>query len=176
MTLQRYVTFLFAATIGLAVSRPASADDDKKNDKPLDNKTFVEKAAGGGMAEVEMAKAAQTQAQNAAVKKFADRMVKDHTAINEELKTIAAGIPVTVPERLSDKCRDEIAAMQKLTGAAFDKAYMEQQVKAHQEAVDCFKKAGKEVSNMRLKEFIIKTLPTLEDHLKRAKKVRDQVQ
>jgi len=170
MSLLRICGLALALVIGPAAAR---ADDEK--DKPLDDKTFVEKAYGGGLAEVEISKTAQTSATNAAVKTCAERMIKDHTAWNEELKTIAAGIPVPVPDRVDDQCRKDLDKISKLSGAEFDKAFMDFQVKAHEEAVKCCKKADTALKNARLKEFAEKALPKLEEHLKLAKETRDQL-
>jgi len=151
------------------------AGDDKKDNKPLTDASFVEKATTVGLLEVELGKHGSTVGQNPDVKRFADRMVKDHTAANEELKTIAAGIPVTIPDRLDDTHQKKADELKKLNGAEFDKSYMELMVKGHEDAVEMFKKAETEVTNSRLKDFAKKTLPTLEEHLKLAKEVRDKV-
>src|SRR5262245_14702966 len=151
------------------------AGDDRKDDKPLTDAAFVEKAAAAGLMEVELGKHGQAVGQSVDVKRFADRMVKDHTAANEELKTIATGIPVAIPDRLDDTLRKKTDEMKKLNGAEFDRAYMEQMVKDHQEAVELFKRAANDVPNARLKDFAKKTLPTLEEHLKLAKEVKEKL-
>src|ERR1700730_8389759 len=63
---------------------PASSISDTLSQE---DKTFVREAAIGGMAEVELSKIAQ-KSENADVKSFADRMVRDHTAANEQLMAI----------------------------------------------------------------------------------------
>jgi putative membrane protein len=151
------------------------AGDDRKDDKPLTDASFVEKSITVGLLEVELGKYGSAVGQSPDVKRFADRMVRDHTAANEELKTIAAGIPVTVPDRLDDTHQKKADELKKLNGSEFDKAYMEQMVKDLEAAVELFKRAEKDVPNARLKDFAKTTLPTLEEHLKLAKEVKDRV-
>ena len=124
---------------------------------------------------VELGKHGSAVGQSPDVKRFADRMVKDHSAANEELKTIASGIPVAFPDRIDDTHQKKVDAMKKLNGAEFDKAYMEQMVKDHEAAVELFKKAEKEVPNGLLMDFAKKRLPTLEEQLKLAKDIQDKV-
>jgi putative membrane protein len=146
-----------------------------RDDKPLTDTTFVEKAATIGLIEVELGKLGSAVGQSPDVKRFADRMLRDHSAAYEELIVIATRIPVTFPNRLDDTHQKSVDAMKKLNGSEFDKAYMEQMVKDHEAAVDLFQKAEKDVSNSRLMDFAKKTLPTLEEQLKLAKEVRDKV-
>ncbi|HEX8489487.1 MAG TPA: DUF4142 domain-containing protein, partial [Chthoniobacterales bacterium] len=85
-----------------AKSDTAKADTTKKADKstpaPLNDKDkdFMQDAAKDGMMEVEMGKMGQKQAKNAEVKKFATRMVSDHSKANAELKALAKKKGVTL--------------------------------------------------------------------------------
>jgi putative membrane protein len=54
-------------------------------------KDFVDKAAAGGMFEVQVAQLALQKSQSSTVKSFAQRMVDDHTKVNDQLKQIAQG-------------------------------------------------------------------------------------
>jgi putative membrane protein len=132
------------------------------------DKTFVQKAAVGGMAEVELGKLAQQKASNDAVKQFAARMVDDHSKANDELKQIASAKGIEVPTDLDAKSRSELARLQKLSGAQFDRAYMDGMVADHKQDVAEFKKQSSSGRDSDLKAFAGKTLPTLADHLKMA--------
>src|SRR5262249_47368589 len=65
-----------------------------------DPQTFVKKAALGGMTEVEASKLAVSKAQDPQVRAFAQKMVKEHTAANDELKSLADKKGWTVPSSL----------------------------------------------------------------------------
>jgi putative membrane protein len=129
---------------------------------------FAKEAAIGGMAEVELGNLAKEKAASSDVKQFGERMAADHSKANDELKQWAQQKNVTLPAALDAKhtaLRDRLA---KLSGAAFDKAYMHEMVLDHQQDVAAFKKESTSGTDADLKAWAGKTLPTLQDHLKTA--------
>jgi len=129
---------------------------------------FVHEAAIGGMAEVEMGKLAADKASSADVKQFGQRMVDDHGKANDELKTFASQKGETIPTDLDATHKSTQARLSKLTGEAFDKAYMAEMVKDHDKDVAEFKHASTASADADLKAWAGKTLPTLEEHQKMA--------
>lgn len=162
---------VLTATVVLAMAAaPAFAKGHKgtKSGKAMSDQTFVTKAAEGGLAEVELGKLAQQKGTTDEVKNFGQRMVTDHSKANDELKTIAQNKKITLPSDLGthDKAtRDRLA---KLSGAAFDRAYMRTMLADHRKDVNEFKHESSMGKDADIKAFASKTLPTLEDHLKQA--------
>ncbi len=136
------------------------------------DKAFVKEAAIGGMAEVDLGTLAKEKASNPDVKQFGDRMVTDHSKANDELKQWAQQKNVTLPAEIDAKHKATHERLAKLSGAAFDKAYMADMVEDHVKDVAAFKKASTAAKDPDLKAFVTKTLPTLEDHLKQARDVQ----
>jgi putative membrane protein len=136
---------------------------------------FVRKAAQGGMAEVELGRLATSKASNEKVKQFGQRMVDDHSKANNELKEVASRKGVTLPTSLDAKDQSTKDKLSKLSGAEFDKAYMEDMVKDHKTDVSEFRKESNSGSDPDVKSFASKTLPTLEEHLKLAEDTLAQV-
>jgi putative membrane protein len=132
-----------------------------------EDKTFVREAAIGGMAEVQLSKIAQKSG-NADVKSFADRMVRDHTAANEQLTAIATGLGVEMPKTIDSEHERMREKLQTLHGKAFDEQYMRVMVEEHKKAVKLFQQEGRSDHNAELKQFAEKTLPTLREHQKMA--------
>jgi putative membrane protein len=132
------------------------------------DQTFVKKAAEGGMAEVELGKLAQDKATNDQVKQFAKKMVDDHGKANDELKSIAQKKNITLPSDLNSKDKALKSRLEKLSGPAFDRAYMQAMLKDHRTDVNEFRTESKSGKDSEVKEWASKTLPTLEDHLKLA--------
>ncbi|HET7924644.1 MAG TPA: DUF4142 domain-containing protein [Rhodanobacteraceae bacterium] len=130
---------------------------------------FGTKAAEAGMAEISAGHAAETKGESAAVKAFGKKMVDDHTKAAEELKNVAAKSGVKLPTTMSAEQKAAGEKLAALNGAEFDKAYAEQAVKDHEDAVALFKKEASSGSDAGLKSFAQATLPTLEDHLRMAK-------
>jgi putative membrane protein len=136
---------------------------------------FAKKAAQGGMAEVKLGKLAQEKGTSDSVKKFGQHMVQDHTKAGDELKRAAAEENITLPGDISAKDKATYDSLSKLSGAAFDRAYARDMVKDHQEDIADFNKEASGGKNPAIKDFATQTLPTLQDHLKEAKEMRQNV-
>jgi len=139
------------------------------------DRTFVMNAARGGMAEVEMGRVAASKATDADVKQFGQRMVDDHSKANDELKALAASKNVTLPAEPTAKQKADKARLDKLSGAAFDRAYMADMVMDHNKDVAEFQHAAATAADPDLKAWAAKTLPTLQDHQKSAKTINAKV-
>ena len=138
--------------------------------KPSD-RTFIARAAAGGLAEVKLGTLASEKATNADVKKFGEMMVTDHTKANDQLKQIASAQQVTPPADLKPQDQALYDQLSKLSGDEFDRTYMRHMVEDHQKDVAEFKKASTTAGDPALKQFATETLPTLEKHLQDARSV-----
>jgi putative membrane protein len=147
-----------------AAPTPAAADQ-----------AWVTEAAGGGMAEVELGKLAQQKASAPDVKTFAQRMVDDHSKANDELKMIADRNHLTIPSAIDRKHQALHDRLSKLSGEAFDKAYMQAMIQDHTEDVAAFRKESQSGKDPEVKAFAAKHLPTIEDHLKMARSTDKQI-
>jgi putative membrane protein len=139
------------------------------------DQAFVTEAAKGGMAEVELGKLAAEKATNDDVKKFGQRMADDHSKANDELKSIASKKNITLPTDIDAKDKALRDRLMKLSGAAFDRAYMRAMVSDHVKDVSAFKRESQAGKDADVKAFAAKTLPTLEDHLTLARTTDRQV-
>jgi len=162
--MRRFTTSLLLAA-SLVLPAVARADTGTV---AQEDKDFMNEAAQGGMAEVKLGELAKTKAENAAVKSFGERMVTDHTKVNDELKTIATKKNVTLPTDLSSDDQKLYDDLSKKSGADFDKAYMDAMVTDHDKDIAAFEKCEKSSKDKDLKAFIHKTLPTLKTHGKMA--------
>lgn len=147
-------------------TEPAKAVSDKGDTVVTGGDlAFMSDAAPGAMAEVELGKMAATQAQNAEVKAFAEKMVDDHSKAGDELKELAAQKKVTLPTEVMPTHKEVMAKLSKLSGADFDKEYVTAMVGAHQKDVAAFENVSKTAADADVKAFATKTLPTLKMHL-----------
>lgn len=133
---------------------------------------FMTKAALGGMAEVELGKLAATRAQSAQIKQFAQKMVTDHTKANDELKALAGEKNFSMPVRLDAKHQDVLDKLNNLSGAQFDKVYVEAMVADHEESVANFKSEAEGGKDADAKAWAAKMLPDLQMHLEMIKGIR----
>jgi len=152
--------FMAAALLLAGIASAAQSGALAKADR-----AFIEKAAQGGVVEVELGNLAQQKAQNQQVKDFAARMVKDHSKANDELKSIASAKGVTVPAEMDKSAVKEKEKLEKLEGARFDREYMGHMVKDHKKDVKEFAKEARNAKDSDVKNFAATTLPTLQEHL-----------
>lgn len=134
---------------------------------------FATKAANSGMKEVELGRWASEYATRKDVKDFAATMIADHTKAGDELKSIAATKNITLPVMVTDNVREDIDKMKtKKQGKEIDKAYVDEMVKDHKDAVNLFEDAAKNATDADLKNFAAKTLPTLQHHYDMIKAIK----
>jgi putative membrane protein len=136
--------------------------------------TFLREAGYADLAEVELGQLAEQKASSPEVKQFAERMVKDHTKNDDQLKQVAKQEGVTLPDNLSPKDEETKGRLEKFSGKEFDHAYMLDMVRNHTTDVAKFKDESKENISPAVKNYIDQTLPTLESHLKEARSVEPQ--
>src|SRR3954471_5569328 len=116
--------------------------------KPMTDAQFVMKAAEGGKKEVALGKVALTKVSNADVKAFAQRMVTDHSAANDELTGLAK------TKKIAIRASAPAASLPAAKGAAADKKYMEMMVKDHQEDVALFEAESQNAKDPDLKAWV----------------------
>ncbi|HWZ84577.1 MAG TPA: DUF4142 domain-containing protein [Thermoanaerobaculia bacterium] len=133
---------------------------------------FAKEAAIGGMSEVELGRLAADKATDPMVKAFGQHMVDDHTKINDDLKAIAAQAGVQLPDSVGSKQKKVFDKLSALSGAAFDKAYIDDMVSDHKDDVSAFEKAARFSGDSPFKKFAADELPTLKDHLKMAQEAQ----
>jgi putative membrane protein len=128
------------------------------------DKTFMKKAAKGGMMEVAMGKTAEQNAQSEDVKSFGKRMVTDHSKANDELKSIAEQKGVKLPTK-------------EHTGKwSSDKAYIDAMVKDHEKDLAEFQEEAKTGSDPEVKKFAEDTAKVVQEHLDLAKETQSKLQ
>jgi putative membrane protein len=128
--------------------------------------SFYKHAAEGGIAEVEAGRMAQDKGNSQQVKDFGAMMVKDHSAANDKLQSIAASKNITLPTSSSVGQMAAKAKLDVLSGATFDKSYVKGQVAAHRETIALFRKEISSGQDADAKAFASATLPTVRSHLK----------
>jgi putative membrane protein len=132
----------------------------------------LSKLAEGDMAEVATGKLAQNKASSDAVKKFGARMAEDHGKMLEEKKQMAQAKGVKLPDGPNKKHQAEMKKLEGLSGAGFDREYMSNMVKDHQEDLKEVRKTAKSAKDPELKAGAQKAEPIISEHLKMAKEIQ----
>jgi len=159
-------TTLFCAGAFAADAKSTLSSSDRK---------FMEKAAEGGMVEVQLGTLARQRGSSEEVKNFGAQMTRDHSKANDELRELASSKGVTLPSSLDRDHQKDVDKFARLRGDKFDQEYMEHMVKDHKKDVKEFQKASKDANDPDVKSFAAKTLSTLEGHLQLAERTEHAV-
>src|SRR5690242_21021339 len=123
---------LGAAIAAMALlSGPALAQGAKLTDPQIAHIAYT-----AGVIDIASAKQALSEASNKDVKAFAENMVRDHEAVNKQALDLVKKLNVTPEDNdtskaLSKAAADKLAELGKLSGAAYDKAYVANEVAFH---------------------------------------------
>ena len=156
-------------------SKPTATQSIPAANLARGDRKFIEEAAQGGMAEVQLGQLAQQKASNDQVKQFGKKMADDHQKANDEIKKIASNKGINLPTDLSSGDRREYDKLQKMSGADFDREYMKEMVSDHKKDVKDFQSEGKSAKDADIKNFASSTLPTLQQHLDLAQQTENAV-
>ena len=178
--MQRILTPMLTAAVSLVLSSGALAQTPRPDQQPpRDAMTkasgmdadFAQKAATAGKHEVDGAKFAASKASNAEVKALANKLVKDHTAANNELMAMMKKKQITASADTpaSEAWRNE-------TGAALDRAYIDHVIAEHEKDIALFEAESKNGDDAELKAWAGKKLPALREHLKAAQDLKAKLQ
>ena len=153
-----------------ASSSSSAATPNSGTNANADQK-FVEDAAKGNRAEVELGKMVASKATSPAVKQFAQMMVKDHTDALNQLQKLAQSKNITLPDGLPSDAQDLQQKLSSEQGKQFDKDYMSGMVEDHQKDVQEFQDASENLKDSDLKQWAGTMLPKLKEHLQKAQSV-----
>lgn len=187
-------TILLAGTAALALSLAACGKPAENTDvaaapdanptatvpTPADEAAapdFVAKAAASDMFEIESSKVALERTKNAEVKAFAQMMIDMHTQTTADLKAAIAdsGLALTPPGALPADKAEDVAELRTAEAANFDKEYMDEQVDGHQAALDLMTRYAQDGDNAVLQAAAAKTAPVVQDHLTKARALRESL-
>lgn len=128
---------------------------------------YVSNAAISDMYEIQSSKLAVQKSQSTQVKKFARQMIADHTATTAKLKATLRSanlnlMPPPTPDARRQGMLDDLSS---LSGMGFDKAYLDQQTAAHQEALALHSGYARDGDNPALKTLAAGIAPKIQHHL-----------
>jgi putative membrane protein len=158
-----------AASIGIATAAWAQAPNDAQ---------IAAIVVTANQVDIEAGKLAQSKATNPEVKAYGAMMVTDHTGVNKQATDLAAKLGVKpednpTAQSLKSGGADNIKNLKTLSGAAFDKAYIDHEVEYHQAVLDALDKTLiPSAQNAELKALLVKVRPAFMAHLEKAKQIQ----
>jgi putative membrane protein len=138
-----------------------NANDMAQNMK---DKTFLRHAAEGGMAEVQLGQLAVQKASSDDVKAFGQKMVDDHTMLNNEMAPIADSMGIRTPKNLNKEVQAEYDKLNGLSGTDFDTEYLTVMVKDHHKDLHEFREEAATTTDATLKAAVEKGQSVIREH------------
>ena len=159
-----------AAPMGASTSPPPMSG-------PLSTPDFITAASQSDEFEIQEGQLAQSMSTNSKVKSFGAMMVQDHTMTTNNLHKaiVAAGMTPPPPPPLRPAPADKVAALQAMSGKAFDKAFVDQQVAAHEEALAVQTNYSQTGDTPAIKKAAAKTVPVVQRHLTMARQMQQKM-
>ncbi len=131
--------------------------------------------------DIDAGKLAAARASSPEVRKFGLQMVTDHTAVNKQATALVTRLKVTPQDNATSQSLKaggdkNIANLKSLKGAAFDKAYVDNEVTYHQAVIDAIDKTLiPNAQNAELKALLVKVRPAFVAHLEHAKMIQSSL-
>jgi putative membrane protein len=131
--------------------------------------------------DIDAGKLAMSKSSSKDVKEFAQRMITDHTGVNKSATELVTKLHVTpeanpTSQSLQKGGDDNLAALKKLSGQAFDKAYVDHEVAYHEAVLQAMDKTLiPSAQNADLKALLVKVRPAFVAHLDHAKRLQQEL-
>ncbi|CAM2155382.1 putative membrane protein [Pararobbsia alpina] len=129
-------------------------------------------------ADIDAGKLAESKTHSQDVKAFAQRMVADHTSVNQAAVDLVHKLGVTpaanpTSDSLKQGGEANTATLNSLQGAQFDRAYIDHEVTYHEAVIDALDKTLiPSAQNAELKALLVKVRPAFVAHLDHAKRIQ----
>jgi putative membrane protein len=151
--------------LGAAWTHPALA---------LDDPSFAVAAVSANLQEIQMGQAAQQRGQNPQVKALGDTLVKDHIPAHQKAAAIAAKLEQYAPTTLPSEQARVVTTLQSLSGAEFDRRFVDEVIAAHTAAITLFTPSAAS-ADVDVKAYATETLAVLRAHLATAQALKTQL-
>jgi putative membrane protein len=131
--------------------------------------------------DIDAGKQAEKKAHAKDVRAFAKRMVADHSGVNKQAVALVQKLHVTPEENDTSKSLTQGGATMRtkldgLSGKAYDKAYVDNEVTYHETVLDALDKTLiPNASNAELKALLVKVRPAFVEHLEHAKHIQAEL-
>jgi len=130
----------------------------------MQDKMFLRKAAEGGIAEVKLGQLAGQKGGSDEVKAFGQKMVDDHTRLNNEMAAVADSMGVMLPKTMNKEDQAEFDKLNALSGNDFDMEYLSFMVKDHHKDLREFRMEAASPTDPTLHDAVVKAESVIHDH------------
>jgi len=158
---------IFVTTLLLASSLSAVGSFGKDRNPKL----FITDAIKGNLSEIALGKLAAKNAASEAVRSYGKILAAEHTQANDAASAVAAKLDLNPPDEPTAEAREQQTRLRKLSGRAFDKAFLNYMIEDHETNIQNFEDQVK-AGNGETSKMAERQLPTLRKHLQLAKTLK----
>jgi putative membrane protein len=130
----------------------------------MQDKMFIRKAAEGGIAEIKLGQLAAQKGGSDEVKALGQKMVDDHTKLNNDMAQVADSMGVMLPKTMNKDDQAEYDKLDKLSGNDFDVEYLTFMVKDHHKDLHDFRMEAASPADQTLHEAVVKAESVIHEH------------
>jgi putative membrane protein len=141
----------------------------------VNDTAFIRQAMAANVLEVRLGRVAQSKASNAAVKQFGQKMVTDHSAMQNQWIALASKNGLTIKPTLDPSQEQDARQREQLSGTAFDQAYMRAMLEDHQRDLSEFQREGGSADSPEVRQLAMSGASTINQHLAMAQQVANQI-
>lgn len=167
--IRRIIVLLAVAVVVLGgsvsgvLAQPALNQQDKQ---------FLAQAHRSNLAEIQAAKLAEQKTNNQSIRAIARRLVVDHTKLDASVQRVARTAGVPLPDRPGPKQADTLSRLSKLSGAAFETAWLRAQIAGHRQSLVNIGKELQGGSSAEVKNLATTAKPIVQGHLEMLQQAR----
>lgn len=169
---------VLAMVVVLAACNRSSTVEAARDNQPAVSpagQDFMMKTARADLSDIDVARLAMKKSENSDVRDYASMIQKDHTTALEDLSDLMKDKNVPVPEKATADARQDLSLMSTLSGAEFDREFINVMVADHQKAVDMSRDQLRIAQDPDLKKYIEDRLPQLEMQLESAQRLQSRL-
>ena len=137
----------------------------------MEDRDFVHQALQGGMAQVKLGQLAAQKGATSAVRQLGQKMVSDHTQLDNLMKQVAANMEMNAPRKMSKKDKKLYARLSALSGKQFDDAYLKAMLKDHKNDLTAFRREANDSQNPQVRQVASEGVQMIRGHLEMIKSI-----
>jgi putative membrane protein len=177
----KQVTWILAAAAALAGGCETQDRDRVNETTPIAGPTatsgqgqdadFLRTASHINQAEVDAGRMAMERAIDPEVRRFGEMLANDHRESLQELEQLASQQDIALPQQLDNKHQQMLSRLSQLQGAQFDREFINEMVKRHEEAISRFENQMRSGRDAQAKSYAANAIPSLREHLRIAREI-----
>jgi putative membrane protein len=136
---------------------------------------FMIQAAEDHLAHLEMARVAKMHSKNGPVKSYAEMILKDHQQGLQDLTRLMAEKDIQPPNTFSGETKQDIDRMASLSGADFDREFINMMVSTHEKTLELFRSVSLTAHDTDVQDYVDAMIPKLDKHLKEAHELQSKL-